>query len=76
MKTRSPCFHGCPPDTNFLKCWRYAKNGSLCAKPAVAVDPELGGYVCAEHRDEAVAKLKAEQASLATAIVGWTKEGI
>ena len=32
-----------------LRCWAYAEDGTLCGKPAVAIDQERGILVCKAH---------------------------
>jgi len=34
---------------NMAPCWAYKEDGTICRKPAVAVDYERGCNVCEEH---------------------------
>lgn len=38
------------------RCIAYLESGRICGQPAAYVDAQRGGYVCAAHRREAVAR--------------------
>jgi hypothetical protein len=56
------------------RCIAYLESGRICGRPAGYVDPQRGGYVCADHRGRAIDRQGPDRAGPTFACERWGAE--